>query len=232
MIARATSRQPRLPIIAIDGPAGAGKTTTARQVAARLGLIHLDTGAMYRAVALKALRQGCDIENHREIERVADSAKIEIRHVQDVQRVFLDGEDVTEAVRLPEVSKAVSPVSEIPGVRRRLVAMQRQLGQAGGVVMEGRDIGTVVFPDADLKIFLTADLKERTRRREKDLEASGVNADFDSLAAAIKERDRRDQSRADSPLRRAPDAISIDTTQMTFEEQVEEIVRLFQAKCG
>ena len=228
----AESGSRRRPIIAIDGPAGAGKTTTAREVARRLGFIHLDTGAMYRAVALKALRCGCDLDNPREIAKMADKAEISIRFLHGEQRIFLDGEDVTDQVRSPEVDRAVSPVCEVPRVRARMVERQRKLGEAGGVVVEGRDIGTVVFPYADLKIYLTADVKERTRRRQMDRERWGIAADFDKVAAEVAERDRRDQTRNDSPLKPASDAVLIDTTNLSFEEQVEAVLRHFSARCG
>lgn len=228
----AESGHRRRPIIAIDGPAGAGKTSTAREVARRLGFIHLDTGAMYRAVALKALRYGCDLDIPREIAKMAEKTEVSIRFLHGEQRIFLNGEDVTDQVRLPEVDRAVSPVCEVPRVRARMVKRQRKLGEAGGVVVEGRDIGTVVFPDADLKIYLTADVKERARRRHADQERSGIAVDFDKVAAEVTERDRRDQTRNDSPLKPASDAVLIDTTNLSFEEQVEIVLRHFWARCG
>jgi len=229
---RASGQRCRLPIIAIDGPAGAGKTTTAKEVARRLGFMHLDTGAMYRAIALKALRTGCNLNDPRDLAALAETTNVEIRHAEGTQRIFLNGADVTDEIRTPEVSKAVSPVSEVRQVRNRMVTLQRKLGQGGGVVAEGRDIGTVVFPDAELKIFLTADLKERTRRRRLDLERLGLNADFEALEAQIVERDQRDQNRDNSPLKKAADAIVLDTTNLSFEEQVQEIIRHYTARCG
>ena len=232
MTQRTSAQGRRLPIIAIDGPAGAGKTTTAKEVARRLNFIHLDTGAMYRAIALKALRSGSDLGNPRDLAALVESTDVEIRHVNGIQRVFLDGVDVTDTIRTPEVSRAVSPVSEVREVRNRMVALQRKLGESGGIVAEGRDIGTVVFPDAELKIFLTAGLKERTRRRHLDLEKLGLNADPEVLETQIVERDLRDQNRDNSPLKKAADAIVIDTTNLSFEEQVLEIIRHYTARCG
>lgn len=225
MTDRGGTEKRRRAIIAIDGPAGAGKTTTAREVARRLDFIHLDTGAMYRTVALDVLRQGCSLDNPAKIARVAETTDIIIRFIDGVQRIFLDGEDVTERIRMPDVTEAVSPVCEVPEVRERLVALQRKLGESGGVVIEGRDIGTVVFPDADLKIYLTADLEERSKRRFEDLQRVGIEADLSAVDEDVKRRDLRDQSREDGPLKMAPDAVLIDTTTMTFDEQVEAIIR-------
>jgi len=217
----------RLPIIAIDGPAGAGKTTTARQVAERLGFLHLDTGAMYRALALKVLRAGCPLDRPREIARIAQTTEVSIRLICAEPRIFLENEDVSDLIRSPEVTGAVSPVCEVPEVRSRMVQLQRKLGEKGGVVVEGRDIGTVVFPDAELKIFLTADLNVRARRRRKDLEKAGTDGTLDAISADLEQRDRRDQERNNSPLKRAPDAVLVDTTHLSFDEQVEEILQLF-----
>ena len=226
------SSRERSAIIAIDGPAGAGKTSTARQVAKRLVFFYLDTGAMYRAVALKALRQNCDLNQPQDIARIVENTDITIRFGKGEQRIFLDGEDVTDLIRSPEVNRAVTPVCEVPEVRSRMVALQRKLGKDGGVVVEGRDIGTVVFPDADLKIFMTAELEERTRRRRTDFERVGINADLKDIAEEIRTRDRCDQIRNNSPLKQAQDAVTIDTTALSFEEQVEAVLRHFYDKCG
>lgn len=216
-------------IIAIDGPAGAGKTTTAREVARRLGFMHLDTGAMYRAIALKVLREGCPLTDADRIGEIAQEARVALLLGDRGQQVILDGEDVTGLIRSPEVTRAVTPVCEVPQVRERMVELQREVGATGDVVVEGRDIGTVVFPDAQLKIYLVADLKERARRRMLELQAAGRPVTLEEVMAEIQERDRRDRQRALAPLRKADDAVEIDTTNLTFEQQVDEIVRLFQA---
>jgi cytidylate kinase len=226
----ADSGQPgRWPIIAIDGPAGAGKTTTAREVAKRLGFLHLDTGAMYRAIALKVLRANCPLDQPREIARIATAAEVGLKHENGSQRVFLNGTDVTAELRTEEVTRAVTPVCEVPEVRERMVQLQRRLGEAGGVVVEGRDIGTIVFPQAQLKIFLTADLEERARRRATEIEATGGKADLQEVMREIERRDCRDQSRSHSPLKPAEDAIVLDTTHMAFHQQVETILRRIAA---
>ncbi len=217
-------------IIAIDGPAGAGKTTTAKEVARRLGFNYLDTGAMYRAIALHALRKKCNLDDRREIAEIANSADVFLEFENGSQITLLNGEDVSELVRSPEVSKAVTPVSEVSEVRSKMVSLQRELGKNGGIVIEGRDIGTIVFPDAELKFFLTADLPERARRRSSDFERTGITAEIEEVAADIEIRDNRDQSRAHSPLAQAPDAIVIDTTNLDFEEQVEKIIQHYQDK--
>lgn len=226
------SRENQPAIIAIDGPAGAGKTTTAKELANRLGFQYLDTGAMYRAVALQALRMGCDLENPEEVGEAADAAIVTIEFIDGNQRTFLNSEDVSAEVRTPEVTEAVTPVCEVSYVRRKMVDAQREIGKSGRFVVEGRDIGTVVFPDADLKIFMTADLEARALRRKVDFDDTGSLNDLSSIASSIEERDRRDSSREDSPLIAAHDAIVIDTTNLTFEQQVETIIRHFKDKTG
>jgi cytidylate kinase len=217
-------------IIAIDGPAGAGKTTTAREIARRLDFMHLDTGAMYRALALKVLRDGCPLDDAERIGQIAQDARVALLLGESGQRVILDGEDVTDLIRSPEVTQAVTPVCEVGQVRERMVELQRLAGSSGGVVVEGRDIGTVVFPDARIKIFLIADLSERARRRMLELQAAGNTATLDEVMTQIAERDRRDQQRDLAPLRQAADAILIDTTSLSFDQQVEEIIRLYTAR--
>ncbi|TKJ40311.1 cytidylate kinase [candidate division LCP-89 bacterium B3_LCP] len=218
-------------VIAIDGPAGSGKTTTAREVARRLGFAYFDTGAMYRAIALKAVRSGCDLNDSSEIGEIALSALIDITFKEDTQRTFLDGEDVTDFLRSKKVTQAVSPVCEVEQVRDLMVAQQRQLGRDGRVVVEGRDIGTVVFPDADVKIYLTADLQERGRRRQSDMKQSGEDAGIQDVMTSIDHRDQRDKCRDNSPLMIAEDALLIDTTDLDFEEQVEIIINELKSKC-
>jgi len=211
-------------IIAIDGPAGSGKSSTARQVAARLGFMLLDTGAMYRAVTLKCLRRGIPAADRGALEKVVAETDIRFTGKPPDLRIIMDGEDVTDAVRGDEVTKNVSDYCAPLGVRRQLVRLQREAAVKGPVVCEGRDIGTVVFPGADLKFFMTASVEERAKRRRKDFEASGVRKSIDELAAEIAARDKKDSTRENSPLRKAPDAEEIDTTAMTLEEQVVHIV--------
>jgi CMP/dCMP kinase len=218
--------EPRLGklIIAIDGPVGSGKSTLARRVAEMLGYVYIDTGAMYRAVALKALRRGIatDPEHAEPLEELARETRIDLRVQDGRQQVFLDSEDVTGAIRTPETAQAASKIAVIAGVRHVLVAEQRRAGQQGGVVMEGRDIGTVVFPDAQLKIFLTASAEVRAERRWREHQQKGDAIDPARTLVEIHERDRRDRERATSPLARAADAVVVDSTAM----EPEEVARL------
>ncbi len=211
-------------IVAIDGPAGAGKSTVARAVAGRLGFVYIDSGAMYRAVALAALRGDSPLDDA-SLEQLARAADIELG-----DGVRLNGVDVTEAIRAPEIAAAASRVSTVPGVRRALVEKQRRMAAGASAVMEGRDIGTVVFPAAQVKIYLDADPRERARRRAIDLGSAGDRAEIDRIAADLAERDERDATRADSPLRRAGDAVAVDTTGRTIGEVVGEIVALVDAR--
>jgi len=204
-------------VIAIDGPAGAGKSTVARALAAALGFTYLDSGAMYRCVALAALREGADLDDGAMITAIATALSIELVDA----RVLLDGEDVSEAIREPRVSEASSRVSVHPGVREALVERQRELIAAGRYVAEGRDIGTVVSPDSPLKVFLTASAEERARRR-----AAQTGEDPGAVLAAQQERDRRDESREHSALRAAADAVELDTTDLSQEEVVARIADL------
>lgn len=214
--------------MAIDGPAGAGKSTIARRVAERLGFVYIDTGAMYRAVALKALRSGADTGDPERLEQIAREARIAFE--PGGSRVLLDGEDVTAAIRAPEISPAASRVSVFPGVRRAMVEMQRQMAAFESVVMEGRDIGSVVFPDADVKIFLDADPAVRAARRIRELEEKGQKLDSAEVEREIRERDLRDSTRADSPLVRAPGAVAIDTTPMSIEQVEQAILDVIQER--
>jgi CMP/dCMP kinase len=209
-------------IIAIDGPVGSGKSTVARRVADLMGYIYIDTGAMYRAIALKALRRGISLDAAKALEGLAAETRIDLRALDGPQQVYLDDEDVSNAIRCPEVSQAASKVAVIGGVRHTLVAEQRRAGRQGGVVMEGRDIGSVVFPDADLKIFLTASPEIRAERRWREHQQKGDAIDLARTLDEIHERDRRDRERATSPLVRAPDAVVIDSTAM----EPEEVARL------
>jgi cytidylate kinase len=210
-------------VIAIDGPAGAGKSTIARRLAARLGFTYIDTGAMYRAVALWAVRQSVELSDMHRLDQLAQAADIQLDSNED--RIILNGEDVTEAIRTPQVSDAASQIAALSAVRRALVAKQRVLAETQSVVMEGRDIGTVVFPDARVKIYLDASPDERVRRR-----AAEVGADPTAIAGQISDRDRRDQTRGDSPLAQALDAVYIDTSHLTLEDVEEEILKIVRAR--
>jgi cytidylate kinase len=223
---------PRKLVIAIDGPAASGKSTTARLVASRLQYLHVDTGAMYRAVTLKVLRAGLALDDRRAIGRLMGSTRVELRRLKGDLQVLLDGEDVTDEIRSVAVTRAVSQVSSLREVRQAMVREQRALGREGGIVLEGRDIGTVVFPEADLKFFMVAGIEARARRRRLELAADGVDADLGTLTRDIEERDRKDSSRKESPLRKAEDALEIDTSSMTIEEQVDMVVKIAMEKLG
>ncbi|HHM12084.1 MAG TPA: (d)CMP kinase [Planctomycetaceae bacterium] len=209
-------------IITIDGPAGAGKSTIARRVAKQLGFDFLDTGAMYRAVTWAALKRGVDVTDGDAVTALA----AQIAYHTDGDRVFVDGRDVTEAIRSPEVSRAVSDVAAHPGVRRELVHWQREAAKGKSIVTEGRDQGTVVFPDAELKIFLTASPEERARRRVAQWREQGVEVDYEQVLEEQRRRDELDRTRPVGALQRAPDAVVIDTDGKSVEEVVEQIVDL------
>ncbi len=213
-------------VIAIDGPVGSGKSTMARRVAELMGYVYIDTGAMYRALALKALRRGLSLDATDQLVALARETRIDLRAQDGTQRVFLDGEDVTAAIRTPEVSQAASKVAVVPGVRQVLVAEQRRAGEQGSVVMEGRDIGSVVFPDAGLKIFLTASPEVRAERRWREHQQKGEAIDLARTLEEIRERDQRDRERSTSPLVRAPDAVVVDSTAMEPEEVARLVVML------
>lgn len=211
-------------VIAIDGPAASGKSTTARLVAERLGYLHVDTGGMYRAMTLKILRAGIDPADTAAIDALARATKIGIVAAGGAPAILIDGEDVSGAIRTPEVTRAVSRVSAIRSVRELMVREQRRLAGGGGVVLEGRDIGSVVLPGADVKIFLVADPSERARRRRMELLAKGIDIGLGDLESEIRERDRADSSREISPLLKTDDAIEVDTSKLTVEEQVGRIL--------
>ena len=213
-------------IIAIDGPSGAGKGTVAQAIAAALGYRHIDSGAMYRAVGWKSLRDGVVLDDEDTVARVAESMRIEMSGMN----ARVDGEDVTRAIRTPEIDRAAASVARLPKVRNVLVSRQRDLGRGGGIVMEGRDIGTVVFPQADVKIYLDASAEERARRRANDPAHTGGPAQVADVATLLSERDRLDQTRAASPLYAASDAVLVDTTGKKVEEVVAEVMEIVRRK--
>ena len=215
-------------IIAIDGPAGAGKSTLARRVALRLGAVYIDTGAMYRAVALWAMRSGIPLDDSHRLEALAKNASIQFIAGND--RLLLNGEDVTEAIRTLEVASAASEVAAVAGVRRQMVEMQRAIAAKSSVVMEGRDIGTVVFPDADVKIFLDATSEIRAQRRAEELGEKKIPFDLDRLRQQIEERDARDRNRTASPLLQAQDATYLDSSKLTPIEAEEAILKIIRIK--
>ena len=219
----------RKPTIAIDGPAGSGKTTIARLVARRLGLLCVETGAMYRAVAWQARQLGVDADDAHALGAMVERMDMRLEPGPDGRaKVLVSGEDIGAELRTPELEQLASRVSTHAGVRRRLVELQRQIAKDGGVVMEGRDIQTVVLPDADLKVFLTASLEERARRRMKDLEAAGESPQFEDVMESVRDRDERDQTRAASPLRPAPDAVTIDTDDLTIDQVTTGVMALVE----
>ena len=215
-------------IIAIDGPAGAGKSTIASRLARKLGYVNLESGAMYRALALKAIERDISFDDETALDQLAHNSRIKIEPTLGGNRVMLDGRDVTQRVREEDVSQAASRVSVHPKVREWMVARQRELGVNGGVVMEGRDIGTKVFPDADVKIFLDADPVIREQRRIQQQSSRGASAE--AMAAELRERDRRDRTRANSPLVSAPDATVIDSTGLSEDEVLQRVEALVQQK--
>ncbi|MGE5653557.1 MAG: (d)CMP kinase [Bacillota bacterium] len=212
--------------IAIDGPAGAGKSTVAKMLANRLRFCHIDTGAMYRAITLAALRLDLDLDNDQQVAKLAEHLELDIRPASDTMHIFLNGEDITELIRDPSVSANVSRVARLASVRSQLVRWQRQLAQSQCVVMDGRDIGTHVLPDAPLKVFLTASLAERARRRMQELADKGLSTAISQVQADIATRDEIDSKREASPLARALDAVEIDTSQLSAEQAVEKILHL------
>jgi cytidylate kinase len=212
--------------IAIDGPSGAGKGTVARAIAAGLGYRHVDSGAMYRAVGWKALGEGVPLDQEDAVAALAGAARIDVT----AAAVTIDGIDVTRAIRTPEMDRAAAAVARLPKVRAVLVERQRQVGADGGIVMEGRDIGTVVFPHADVKIYLDATPEERARRRASDPSRSGVPSAVSDVATLLTERDRLDRTRAASPLYAAADAVVVDTTGKSVEEVVKEVMQVVEAR--
>jgi len=210
-------------IVAVDGPSGSGKSTVAAMLSKELGYVHLDTGAMYRAVAVAAYQDNIRYDDSKRLDELCKRIRIEMHRKEDVVSIYLNGRDVTEEIRSPEMSLGSSAVSSVPEVRFHLVRLQREIGSSGGIVAEGRDMGTVVFPDTPAKFYLDASPDERARRRWLQLKEMGRNEDLDKVRRDMKERDQNDESREHSPLKKADDAIHIDTTGMTIEQVVEKI---------
>ena len=214
--------------IAIDGPAGAGKSTIAKKVSAALEFIYIDTGAMYRAVALKAIRENIDTKNQEKLSEIVKNIDITLSHVDNTQRIFLDGEDVSDLIRTPEVSVGASNVAVFPEVRLKMVDLQRKIAKDKDIVMDGRDIGSYVLPNANLKIFLTASVDERSKRRYIELAQKGQNVSLEEVKKDMIFRDNNDSSRAFAPLMKVSDAIEVDTTALSIDEVVEKILYLFK----
>ena len=212
-------------VIAIDGPAGSGKSTTAKNVAEKLGFIHINTGAMYRGIALKCIQEDVNIEDTSQLNYLLTYTKLEFASEGELT-LFMDGVDISAEITSVQVTDFVSQVSAISEVREKLVQYQRKMAEGLNVVLEGRDIGTVVFPNADHKFFLVADIHERARRRKKEMEAKGEVVSLEELTAEMLERDRKDSTRKHSPLKKAEDAVEIDTTGISIEEQVNRIVEI------
>ena len=218
--------------IAIDGPGGAGKSTIARTLAKDMGYLYVDTGALYRAIGLYARRNGAAPGEIGKVTALLPGIRLDLRWVEGIQRVYLNGEDVSEEIRLPEISMAASDVSAMVPVRDFLLELQRDMARKNNVVMDGRDIGTVVLPDAQVKIFLTAAPEERARRRCRELEEKGLPADYGQVLSELRQRDEQDQNRAAAPLRQAADAVLADTTGLALEESLDLVKRIVKERVG
>jgi len=217
-------------VITIDGPAASGKSTTARTVARRLGYNYLDTGAMYRAMGFKAIKAGVDVADEAGMAELARNTSIDVETLASGTRIILDGVDVTDDLRSPEVSAAASAVAALGPVRERMVEIQREIGAGGGIVAEGRDIGSVVFPEAEVKIYLDADLRTRAVRRKKELNGKGTRVELARVERDIRSRDKTDSNRQHSPLVIPEGATVVNTTYLTIEEQIEEVLREVRAR--
>ena len=218
--------------IAIDGPSGAGKSSLAKQLAQDLGFLYVDTGAMYRAIGLYAVRQGADPKEAAQVEPLLPQIHLEIRLEAGTQHIYLNGEDVSTAIRAEEIGMAASGVSAIPAVRQFLLDTQRNLAKTNNVLMDGRDIGTVILPNAQVKIFLTASDEARAHRRYKELVEKGQSPDYDQVLADIRQRDYQDSHRAIAPLRQAEDAVLVDTSHLNLEESLEALKEVIRGKVG
>lgn len=218
--------------VAIDGPAGAGKSTVAKMVAQRLGFIYVDTGALYRTLGLYAKLIGVDINKPEELDGLLNSVKLELKFIDSEQRVFLNGEDVSDKIRTPEMGALASKISAIPRVREYLLDMQRKLAEKNNVIMDGRDIGTVVLPNADVKIFLTASPECRAKRRQLDFERKGEIVDYNEVLQLIIKRDHQDSSRKIAPLKPAVDSIIVDTSGLSLEQSIDKVVSIVEEKCN
>lgn len=217
-------------IIAIDGPSGAGKSSLSKNLAKRLNFIYIDTGALYRAVGLKFIRTSVDLENKEQVNAQLENTTLDIGYVDAEQRVYLDGEDVSDAIRTPEVSLMASSSSALPEVRQFLLGMQRSIAEGKNVILDGRDIGTVVFPNADVKIFLSASAEERATRRYDELIQKGQDVTYEQVLEDLKKRDYNDSHRAIAPLKKADDAFAFDTTGNTFEQSLDLLVEYLKTK--
>lgn len=218
--------------IAIDGPAGAGKSTIARAAASKLGFIYVDTGALYRSIGLYCLNNDIETTDRTGVERILPDISVQLKYLDGAQRVILNDNDVSEEIRKPECSMAASNVSAIPVVREFLFELQRKMARENDVIMDGRDIGTVILPDAEVKIFLTASPEERANRRFKELVEKGNNPDYDELLKEINQRDYNDMHRETAPLKQADDAILFDTTTLGKDEVVDELLKIISEKLG
>lgn len=214
--------------VAIDGPAGAGKSSVAKAAAKNLGFIYVDTGALYRSIGVNAMKHGVPTDDHTGVVALLPETQLELRYIDGSQRVILNGEDVSEEIRLPEASMAASNVSAMPEVRAFLLDLQRDMAKKNNVIMDGRDIGTVILPDAQYKFFLTASPEVRADRRYKELKEKGIDVDYQELLQEIIQRDYNDSHRATAPLKQADDAILIDSSNMTIEESIDAIVSRVQ----
>jgi len=211
-------------VVAIDGPAGSGKSTVSKRIAKSLGLLYIDTGAMYRALTLKAMRSNANMEDEDALISLAGAAKIDLKKTESRLKVELDGEDVTDLIRTVEVTNNVKHIARVPGVRAKMVSLQRAIGRRCGAVLEGRDIGTVVFPDADYKFYLDADLGVRARRRFSELVEAKQDVRIEDIKADVETRDKSDMDRAVGPLKKSADAVLVDTTNLSVDEVVEKLL--------